>query len=137
GGSSCCARTMLPAPTPTTVIAPRSAPVTSFLMPLSLKKRLSAFGTFITVAGLAQGCGARSGRSVSGGEGAAPAAHGSGAAGAFHGAGPLRVLIDGEPQALAPDADVWGARIARLISDPVLACAPGAPPVATLAAEAT
>jgi ABC-type oligopeptide transport system substrate-binding subunit len=42
------------------------------------------------------------------------------------------VLLDSEPQAIALDADVWGARLARLTGDPVLPCETGGPAAATV-----
>src|SRR5215831_3076222 len=113
-----------------------TAPVTSSLMPLSRKKWVSIFGTFITVAGLAQGCGGPSVRSAAGSSVEKTSAPGAKAGDGGRRAGALRVLIDGEPQALGPDGDLWGARIARLLGDPVLACGSGEAQAATLDAEA-
>src|SRR5436309_435167 len=96
---------------------PTTAPVTIFLMPLSRfsrKKWISILRTFITALGLAQGCGAPSERSLPGGSVEKSGERGGAAADGGRRSGPLRVLVDGEPQSLGPDGDLWGARIARL-----------------------
>jgi hypothetical protein len=43
----------------------------------------------------------------------------------------LRILIDAEPKELSFAGDVWGARIARLLADPLLPCRPGQNAAAT------
>src|SRR5262245_35040873 len=108
-----------------------TVPMTSSLMPLSLQKRVCLLGTFITVAALAQGCGGPSVRSAAGSSVEKSEAPGAKAGDGGRRAGALRVLIDGEPQALGPDGDLWGARVARLLGDPVLACGSGEAQAAT------
>jgi hypothetical protein len=47
--------------------------------------------------------------------------------------GPLRVLlVDTEPQTLSADGDLWGARLARLVMDPVLSCEADGPQATTV-----
>src|SRR6516162_604828 len=118
GGSSCASTPAAP-----TAMNPRNAPDSALFI----------IARFITLALLVQGCGGRGRGNAQKNERSLPDAEVTDLSILPHRSGVVRVLIDAEPQG---DTDLWGARIGRLLGDPVLPCAQGGPAVATVDSEA-